>query len=58
VDAVLRLRHAVRLVSDVVLYSSSHRAWWLLLVAPIIALAVLAVTTTQAAVPYAVYTLF
>jgi len=55
---VLRLRHALRLVSDVVLYSSSHRAWWMLLVAPIVALAVLAVTTAQASVPYAVYTLF
>jgi len=55
---VLRLRHALRLMSDVVLYSSAHRAWWLLLVAPIIALGILAVTTAQATVPYAVYTLF
>jgi hypothetical protein len=30
----------------------------MLLVAPIVALAVLAVTTAQASVPYAVYTLF
>jgi len=53
-----RLRHAWRLASDVVRYSVDHRAWWLLLIAPIIALAVVMVSATKASIPYAVYTLF
>lgn len=55
---MLRLRHALRLAGDFGYYARVNRAWWLLLIAPIIAIAVLAVGTTQAVVPYTVYTLF
>lgn len=55
---MLRLRHALRLAGDFGHYARANRAWWLLLVAPFIALAMLAVGTTQVVVPYTVYTLF
>lgn len=54
----MRLRHALRLAGDVGHYAKVNRTWWLLLIAPFIALAVLAVGTTQVVVPYTVYTLF
>lgn len=55
---MLRLRHALRLAGDVGHYARANRAWWLLLVAPLVGLAMLAVGTTQVVVPYTVYTLF
>ena len=55
---MLRIRHALRLAGDFGHYARVNRAWWLLLVAPLIALATLAVGTTQVVVPYTVYTLF
>lgn len=57
-EAMLRLRHAVRLLGDFTSYARVNRAWWLLFVLPFIVLALLAVGTTQAVVPYTVYTLF
>lgn len=55
---MLRIRHALRLAGDVGHYARVNQAWWLLLLAPIIALAILAVSSAQVVVPYTVYTLF
>jgi hypothetical protein len=55
---MLRLRHAFRLAGDFGHYARVNQAWWLLLIAPIIAFAILAVGGTQVVVPYTVYTLF
>lgn len=55
---MLRLRHSLRLLGEFGHYARANRAWWLLLVVPVLALALLATTATQVAVPYTVYTLF
>jgi len=55
---MLRLRHAFRLMGDFGSYARVNRAWWLLALLPLIALALMAVGTTQVVVPYTVYTLF
>jgi hypothetical protein len=39
-------------------YAIVNRSWWLVPFMVMLALVALAVVTTQAAVPYAVYTLF
>lgn len=54
----MRLRYSLRLASDITSYARVYRAWWLLVVVPLIAMALLAVSTTQVVVPYTVYTLF
>ena len=48
----------MRLLSDVSRYAQANRAWWLLVVVPLLVLALLAATATQVVVPYTVYTLF
>lgn len=55
---MLRLRHSLRLVADFGAYARLNRAWWLLLLVPVIVLGLLAIGTTQAVVPYTIYTLF
>lgn len=55
---MLRLRHSLRLAGDFVNYARVNRAWWVLLILPLIALALMAVGTTHVVVPYTVYTLF
>jgi len=55
---VLRLRHALRLAADVTSYARLNRAWWIIPVVGILAVLFAVGTATQAAVPYAVYTLF
>lgn len=52
------MRHALRLAGDFGHYARVNRAWWLLLIVPLVALAMAAVGTTQVVVPYTVYTLF
>ena len=56
--AVLRVKHLARLVREVFSYSAANRSWWLIPLMVFLGLVALAVVTTQAAVPYAVYTLF
>ena len=55
---MLRLRHAKRLAVDLGSYARYNHAWWILPVAVVVALVILATSATQTAVPYAVYTLF
>ena len=55
---MLRLRHSLRLVGEFGSYARANRAWWLLLVVPALALALMATSATQVVVPYTVYTLF
>lgn len=58
IGRVLRLRHSFRLVGEFFAFARVNRAWWLLLVLPVIAVGLVAVSATQAVVPYTVYTLF
>lgn len=55
---MLRVRHLLRLIRDVVGFALLNRAWWFLPMMAVLFLITLAVTTTQAVVPVAVYTLF
>jgi len=55
---VLRLRHSLRLVGEFGAYARVNRAWWLLMLVPLIVLGLLAIGTTQVVVPYTIYTLF
>jgi hypothetical protein len=48
---VLRLRHAARL-------AVVNRVWWILPLVVVLGLIAVAVTVTQAAAPYTLYTLF
>lgn len=55
---MLRARHAALLVAEFASYARQNRAWWLLLIIPLLVIAVSAVGATHAVVPYTVYTLF
>lgn len=55
---VLRLKHAWRLGSEFVAYAIVNRVWWILPLVAVLALVGVAVTVTQAAAPYTLYTLF
>ena len=55
---MLRLQHAGRLAREVFWYARVNRAWWVLLLAPAVVVAMLLVGTAHVAVPYTVYTLF
>lgn len=55
---MLRLRHAMRLAVDAGSYARMNRSWWILPALLVLAIVVALSTATQAAVPYAVYTLF
>ena len=55
---MLRLKHLVLLGREITSYSVSNRVWWFLPVMLVLGVVALAMTTTSAAVPVAVYTLF
>jgi hypothetical protein len=55
---VLRAKHAVRLVGEILAYARTNHAWWIVPLMAILAVVAVAVATTHAAVPVAVYTLF
>ena len=55
---MLRLRHTVRLGREFVAYAVINRVWWILPLIGVLAVILLAVTVTQAAAPYTLYTLF
>ncbi|MEL7208543.1 MAG: DUF5989 family protein [Actinomycetota bacterium] len=55
---MLRLKHSWRLASEFVAYAVINRVWWILPLIAVLALVGLAVTVTQAAAPYSLYTLF
>jgi len=55
---VLRLRHTVRLGGEFIAYAVVNRVWWILPLAAVLGIVALAVTITQAAAPYTLYTLF
>ncbi|MGI8936850.1 MAG: hypothetical protein ACR2JF_01305 [Iamia sp.] len=55
---MLRLRHSARLAWELGSYARVNRAWWLLVVTPVVALALTATAGTQVVVPYTVYTMF
>ena len=55
---VLRLKHLLRLSKDVGRFALVNRIWWFIPMMALIGLIGLAVTTTNAVVPVAVYTLF
>jgi hypothetical protein len=55
---VLRVRHAVRLAGEFASYAVVNRVWWIIPLVVVLATIALAVTVTQAAAPYTLYTLF
>ncbi len=55
---MLRLRHTGRLIGEFVAYSVVNRVWWILPLVAVLGVVALAVTVTQAAAPYTLYTLF
>ena len=55
---MLRLRHAARLASEFAAYAVVNRVWWIIPLVAMLAVIALAVTVTQAAAPYTLYTLF
>jgi hypothetical protein len=55
---VLRLRHSFRLVSELLAYAVVNRVWWILPLMVLLGVVAVAVTVTQAAAPYTLYTLF
>ncbi len=55
---MLRLRHAGRLAGEFVAYAVVNRVWWIVPLVAVLAVIGLAVTVTQAAAPYTLYTLF
>ncbi len=54
----LRLKHLWLLARDIGRFSLINRVWWFIPMMVLLGLIMLAVTTTQAVVPVAVYTLF
>ena len=55
---MLRLEHLVRLVGDVVAYAVVNRAWWVIPMTVLLALATLLVVVGQAAAPVTLYPMF
>ena len=55
---MLRLRHTFRLAGEFVAYAVVNRVWWILPLIAVLGIVALAVTITQAAAPYTLYTLF
>ena len=56
--SLLRPRHALRLVSDLMSYAVVNRAWWVPPLTLLLALATLLVIIGQAAAPVTLYPLF
>ena len=55
---MLRMKHLFRLSRDVGRFALINRVWWFIPMMALLALIMVAVTSTQAVVPVAVYTLF
>ena len=55
---LLRPRHALRLLGDVLVYAVINRAWWVPPLTLLLALATLLVIIGQAAAPVTLYPLF
>ena len=55
---MLRMKHLFRLSRDVGRFALVNRVWWFVPTMALLALIMVAVTSTQAVVPIAVYTLF
>lgn len=55
---MLRLKHLWRLTRDSAHFARVNRIWWFVPMMVLLLLITIAVTTTQAVVPVAVYTLF
>jgi hypothetical protein len=55
---VLRAQHLLRLSGDVVSYAMVNRAWWIIPVMLVLALATLLVVVGQAAAPVTLYPMF
>jgi hypothetical protein len=55
---MLRARHLVRLSGDFLSYAVVNRAWWVLPLLLILALATLLIVVGQAAAPITIYPLF
>ena len=56
--AVLRLRHAARLASDLTAYSVVNRVWWILPLVLLLAVASVLIVIGQAAAPVTLYPMF
>lgn len=54
----LRIRHLLLLCRDVLRFALTNRAWWFVPLVVLLGLISLGVSTAQAVVPVAVYTLF
>jgi hypothetical protein len=55
---VLRVEHLFRLVGDLVAYAVVNRAWWVIPMTVLLALATLLVVVGQAAAPVTLYPMF
>jgi hypothetical protein len=58
VDAVLRLRHGVRLCRELIAYAVINRTWWVLPLIVALGAVTLLIAVGQAVAPYTLYTLF
>ncbi len=54
----LRVKHLIRLSKETASFALVNRVWWFIPLMALLGLIGLAVATTQAVVPVAVYTLF
>jgi hypothetical protein len=54
----LRVKHLIRLCKETASFALVNRVWWFIPMMALLGLIALAVATTQAVVPVAVYTLF
>ena len=55
---MLRVEHLFRLVGDLVSYAVINRAWWVIPMTVLLALATLLVVVGQAAAPVTLYPMF
>ena len=55
---MLRLRHSFLLIGEIFGYARVNRAWWVLPVFGVLALAMLVAVAGGAAAPWTMYTLF
>ena len=54
----LRIKHLLQLCRQITSFAFVNRVWWFIPMMALLGLIALAVATTQAVVPIAVYTLF
>lgn len=55
---LLRIRHALRLIGDLVGFAAVNRVWWLPPLMILLALITIFIVVGQAAAPYTLYTVF